>query len=279
MKASTLSRIPPLVLDTISSAGDDSGMSDVLQMGIWFREATPPLPDQIASSLREAILAGRLQPSQQLPAEPSLATQLKVSRATLRSALSILIQEGLLVRRHGIGTFVSAVPPHVLRGALTDLTSMTEVIRSQGYEPGTEGLTIRPDRSSDVAQVFGLSPEVEFMHITRTRLANGVPVIHCEEHVPYSILRQRDFKLPAPGVTDWSLYKALTDAGLVLSVAECNVLPVQADRTIAKRLKVKPGDPLLLLKQLHYVVSGEPVLYCENWHNTKLIEFQVIRRR
>ena len=51
-----------------------------------------------------------------------------------------------------------------------------------------------------------------------------------------------------------------------------------ADKSIAKRLRLRPGQPVLLLKQVHYAASGEPVLYCENWHNTELIEFQVVRR-
>src|SRR5216684_7659703 len=103
-----------------------SQVSDVLQLGVGFRNAGPPLPEAIASLLRDAVLRGSLGPNQRLPAEPELAERLKVSRATLRHAVSILTQEGLLVRRRGIGTFVSSVPSRVLRGVFFDVTTTTE---------------------------------------------------------------------------------------------------------------------------------------------------------
>ena len=254
-------------------------MSDVLQLGVGIRIAGPPLPEAIASLLRDAVLRGSLGPNERLPAEPELAERLKVSRATLRHAVSILTQEGLLVRRRGIGTFVSSVPSRVLRGGLTDLTSTTELIRRQGYTPGTEGLETRTSKIPEGAvDVFHQGAEGSFLHITRTRLADGVPVIHCEEFIPYSVLTDTNFKPPPPNAKDWSLYEALSAAGITPTVAECRVIPVLADKAIAKRLRLRPGHPVLLLKQVHYAASGEPVLYCENWHNTELIEFQVVRR-
>ena len=263
----------------IVGSRSSSPVSDVLQLGVGFRTSGPPLPELIASLLRDAVLGGRLGANQRLPAEPELAEQLKVSRATLRHAVSILIQEGLLVRRRGIGTFVSSVPSRVLRGGLTDLTSTTELIRRQGYTPGTEGLETQTSKApAGAIDIFGQDPESAFFHITRTRLADGVPVIHCEEFVPYSVLTDTNFKPPPPSAQDWSLYEALSAAGITPTVAECRVIPVLADKSIAKRLRLRPGQPVLLLKQVHYAASGEPVLYCENWHNTELIEFQVVRR-
>ncbi len=92
------------------------------------RVSGPPLPDLVADILRAAIADGRLVSGQHLPAEPQLAEQLGVSRATLRQALTLLTKEGLLVRQHGRGTFVSALPRGVLRGNLTELMSTTQMI-------------------------------------------------------------------------------------------------------------------------------------------------------
>lgn len=255
-------------------------LSDILTQPLTAaaREQTQPLPRVVADSIRRAIRRGRLGPNQKLPSEPRLAQQLGVSRATVRDALRILTIEGLLLRQHGVGTFVSAVPTSQLGAGLAELTSTTELIRQQGYRPGTAG---RPTEALThdprVASLFGLPEEAALLRISRTRSANGRPVIHCEEFVPAGVLGDA----PAAHRTrasDWSLYEALRRTGIRIESAICKVVPVVADSDLGARLDVKPGHPLLLLKQLHYTNEGRAVLYCENFHNSELIEFYVARR-
>jgi len=242
------------------------------------RVGGPPLPDLVADILREAIVDGQLVSGQHLPSEPQLAEQLGVSRATLRQALTLLTQEGLLVRQHGRGTFVSALPRGVLRGNLTELMSTTQMIQEQGYQPGmaecrVELTVVEPW----IADLFDLSPDSQFLHISRTRLANGHPAVYSDEYLPESLL--------GPGATslqeraeDWSLYKKLQQAGVDIAFATCKVIPIVADESLASHLHIKVGHPLLLLKQLHYTGVGHPVLYCENYHNCEFIEFQTVRK-
>ena len=237
-----------------------------------------PLPRRVADSIRQAIQRGRLGAHEKLPPEPQLAEQMGVSRATVRDAIRILTLEGLLLRQHGIGTFVSAVPTSQLGAGLAELTSTTQLIRQHGYRPGTAG---RRDEVSvnepRVARLFGLPAETNLVHISRTRLASGKPVIHCEEFVPIRVLGEA-LAAHRTRAADWSLYEVLRRAGIRIVSAICKVAPVAADRDLGARLNVKTGHPLLLLKQLHYTSKGQPVLYCENFHNGDLIEFYVTRR-
>jgi GntR family transcriptional regulator len=254
-------------------------MSDILQVPLLAARASgPSLPALVADSLRQTIEQGKLRPGARLPSEPELASQLRVSRATVRHALSILELEGLLVRQHGLGTFVSHVPAALLKGGLAELKSTTDVIRSQGFEPGTVGMRVaRQKVSQSIGDLFGPSADEEFLHISRTRTANGRPVIHCEDYVPGHLLPAR--LLPQQeSASTWSLYEALAKARAQPALAHCTVTPIVADYAIAERLDLEPGHPLLLLKQLHYTPTGRPVLYCENWHNSTLIEFQIMRR-
>ena len=62
---------------------------------------------QVAADLRTEITKGRLDDGQRLPAEPELASIYGVSRATVRRALGVLIEEGLLSRLTRRGTFVT----------------------------------------------------------------------------------------------------------------------------------------------------------------------------
>jgi DNA-binding GntR family transcriptional regulator len=78
------------------------------------RDQPSALHHQIADFLRDAIREGRLQPGDVLPPEPRLAAENGVARGTLRQAIQQLTREGLLQRRRGHGTFVSA--PYAIDG-------------------------------------------------------------------------------------------------------------------------------------------------------------------
>src|SRR6266436_2433120 len=238
----------------------------------------PSLPDLVADTLRASIADGRLVSGQRLPAEPQLAEQLGVSRATLRQALSLLTQEGLLVRQHGRGTFVSALPRSVLRGNLTELMSTTQMLREQGYQSGIAGCRIEVTTVEHwIADLFDLPWNSRFLQISRTRLANGHPAVYSDEYLPERLLGLDSTSLQE-SAEDWSLYEKLHQAGVEVAFATCKVIPTVADESLASHLRVKIGHPLLLLKQMHYTGVGQPVLYCENYHNCELIEFQTVRK-
>jgi GntR family transcriptional regulator len=253
-------------------------MSDVQQLvEAWARREANTLPEMIAAAIRDQIAAGQLLPGQRLPSEPEFAATYRVSRTTLRDALGILTKEGLILRRHGRGTFVNQAAERALKGGLTELISTSELIRRHGYAPGTTGLRTSVGPSEPrIAEIFGVPAQTPFLHVARTRLASGVPVIHCEEYVPAGIVEP-----PATLAADddWSLYEALQASGVAPSVADCKVRPIVADRHIARRLRLRTGQPLLLLEQVHYAADGRPVLYCDNWHNSAVIEFALTRRR
>jgi GntR family transcriptional regulator len=242
------------------------------------RISGPALPELVANTLREAIGDGRLVAGQRLPSEPQLAEQLGVSRATLRQALALLTQEGLLVRQHGRGTFVSSLPASALRGNLAELTSTTRMILEQGYQPGVAGTRVQVGIVEQrLADLFDMPAGTRFVHISRTRLANGQPAVYSEEYLPEAILGAHAQALQnGPG--DWSLYDMLTQAGVAVSFATCKVVPAVVTEALASCFHIPVGHLLLLLKQLHYTQSGQPVLYCENYHNSDIIEFQLVRK-
>lgn len=242
------------------------------------RTGEPSLPNLVAGTLRNAIAEGQLASGQRLPAEPQLAEQLGVSRATLRQALSLLTQEGLLVRQHGRGTFVSALPRNVLRGNFTELMSTTQMIREQGYQPGVADCRISVSPVEPwIADIFDLTPDSRFFHISRTRLANGQPAVYSEEYLPEYLLGSDAISL-REDTESWSLYEKLQQAGIEIMFATCKVVATVANEALASHLRVKVGYPLLLLKQLHYTGDGRVVLYCENYHNGDFIEFQTVRK-
>ena len=108
-------------------------------------EAIPvraPLVSQTAAAIRARIEAGRWQIGEQLPSEPQLATELGISRGTLRESVRLLISNGLLDRRHGVGTFVARVPlPSIDRG-IDELFGAGEAIAQMGYTPAVGSCSV-----------------------------------------------------------------------------------------------------------------------------------------
>src|SRR5436305_14943238 len=98
-------------------------------MPILERSNPLPLYYQLKEVLRQQIQAGHLAPHTAIPSEPELVARYHVSRATVRQALSELVNEGLLYRQHGKGTFVCE--PRVQQ-TQSELTSLTEEIQRRG---------------------------------------------------------------------------------------------------------------------------------------------------
>jgi GntR family transcriptional regulator len=233
------------------------------------------LPHLIAESIRQAIETGQLKPGEQLPSEPQFATQLKVSRTTLRDAVRMLVSEGVLERRRGVGTFIADNPLVNIQEGLETLLGTTELIRKKGYVPGTATsrweIVPAPESIADALEIpFG----APLIHFSRTRTANTMPVIQCEEYIPTTLLDPE--KLTA-AQKDWSLYQLLEENGSEIVSAICKIAPVVAYHTLATRLNVPLHHPLLLLRQTHYSNSHQPILYCENYHNSSVIEFHIRR--
>src|SRR3990172_190280 len=90
-----------------------------------------PLYVKIGEWLREKITEGELERGQKLPSEDELAAQYGVSRMTVRQGITDLIEDGLLYRRHGVGTFVAF--PHVERDH-SRLTNFFESSNSKGIQ-------------------------------------------------------------------------------------------------------------------------------------------------
>ena len=90
---------------------------------------------QVIDRLKSDIEKGVYQENEKLPSEFELSKTLGVSRATLREALRLLEEENIIVRRHGVGTFVNPKP--VFTSGIEQLSSISSMIEQAGMEPGT----------------------------------------------------------------------------------------------------------------------------------------------
>jgi len=236
------------------------------------------LEERAGARLRALVRAGTLKPGDQLPAEPELARRLGISRPTLRAAVSELVASRLLVRQRGVGTFVSTSPPHLSQG-LEHLMSTGASISMLGREPGTASLRVRRESAdADVAERLQVLVGDSVVHISRTRTADGSPVLHCEEWISTDLLPDVG-ALDEFGADD-SLYDTLASFGLVMRDALTRFIPLNPEPELCRHLDMSPGSPVLLLEQQHFLESVVDCvgLFSRNYYNCDLIDLHVVRR-
>jgi DNA-binding GntR family transcriptional regulator len=256
------------------------GMEESLisDLSMRIRQAAPraALARRVADALRAEIAAGRLKPGARLANEVALAKALDISRPTLREAIRVLGRDGLLRIRHGIGTFV-AEEPRLIWGRLDSMRSMTDLIRSVGGTPGDRDLAVEMVPAPvEVAAALKLAAETPVGLVERIRLIDERPLAVAYEYASLEVIaggfaRLRRFR-------GGSLYNFLRTRGAVtLAHSSLVMAAITADRGKARQLQLKPGTPLLLLRETHMDGAGRPVLYTVNYHNSEIVEFTLAR--
>jgi DNA-binding GntR family transcriptional regulator len=236
------------------------------------------LASRVREEVRDRIRDGRFSDGVQLPPEIELATSLGVSRTTVREALLQLEQEGLLIRRHGHGTFVRSAAR--LRGSLNANISATEVIKGHGMEPGTSHARVEEvTADEEIASILGLAPGAPVLRLERVRTADGRPVIFTVDVIPTGLFRDAGLDpdvLLDPGLSLYRLYAERL--GRSITDGQASIRLTRADALVADRLGIPAGSPILRLEQVDATAEGEPVLFSLESYVADTFEFSVHRR-
>jgi GntR family transcriptional regulator len=234
------------------------------------------LSSSVRDELTRRIAAGDIAPGSRLPAEPTLAAELKVSRATLREALRWLEEEGYLTRTPGAGTFVIDRPR--LRNNLDVNFGVTEAIRAAGMEPGTRDLRVAEiEASADEARRLAIAPGEPLIAVERVRTADARRVVFSEDLLVRALVAHLPDLLDR--VSSGSIYELIErDLGLTIHHGVANFRPMPAARDVAGRLGVRAGTLLVYLRQVDYDEDGRPILSSHEFHLADAFEFSVVRR-
>lgn len=232
----------------------------------------PSLVEQVRQALLRDLATGQLKPGTKLVNETDLAERFAVSRATVREAVTALMDAGYLARRHGSGTFVTAAPrtPHRLESSV----SYTGMIRAAGHEPG-EAIMSKSRRAPTETErgLLDLDAADSVIEVERIRFADQRPVIYSLDRIPESLLGQA-----ADHELDPSLYALLARTGHPVASASAHLIPVVASTRMAKLLAIRRGTPLLRIDQVDYDPRGHPIMLSDEWHVADAFELIVNRR-
>jgi len=208
-----------------------------------------------------------------------------VSRGTLRAALHLLQQQGLVWRRQGIGTFVTEKP--VLENRLDINGGVTELIQSQGLAPGCRDIEVKLIAADDyLAQELDVPVASPLVEIRRTRTAEGKPVVASIDVFPAALLQRtaRPLGLQAlKAVLEQksSIYRVFADE-LHISIDHgiAKLRPIKADARLLRQLHLHlPSESVMLyLEQLDYDRDQRPVLLSYEYYVADFCSFTVFRR-
>jgi GntR family transcriptional regulator len=225
--------------------------------------------------LRQAIARGTFRPGAQLPTEAELCKMLGVSRTVVREALRVLEENGLVTRRHGVGTFVR---DHPILKNLNFNFGITEMIESAGLTSGTSHLAIQSvTADQEQAEQLRLALGTPLVSVERVRTADGRPVVYSLDTLPESVLQHAEFDPQL--LRNQSIYNFLqTSLGQVIEYGIARLLPVTAPDFVAEKLGLPPNALTLYIVQTDYSPNDEPLVYSREYHLPDAFDFIVWRR-
>jgi GntR family transcriptional regulator len=243
------------------------------------RADTRPLYVQAIDALRTLLQEGGYVAGARLPSEPELAQRLGISRPTLREALQSLEEDGTIVRRHGVGTFV-AEPRPVLDAGLEVLESLEQMAKRSGLhlEMGEVVISERL-ATDDEARGLGLQTPEPATSVTRVILAEGKrglqPVAYLCDVLPQRLLRREEL---GPGFHGSVLDTLLERGWPSLSHSRTELISEATDRDLAHALRIPVGAPLMKLEAQLFTTDGQVADYSISYFVPGSFRFHVVRR-
>jgi GntR family transcriptional regulator len=215
-----------------------------------------PIYVQLAEHIANGIHAGDLLPGDRIASEPQLMRRHSISRATAGRALEHLVQQGLVRREQGRGTFVEA-PKLVQRSA--QLGSFSDQVRLHGHTPSQRLLAIGPagDGDDDTGLRARLGDDV--IELRRLRLVDGEPVGVHTTFLVGAIAERTGVAAEAFADEQASLYAVLEAGGVRIAEADEHLRAVEATVEEAELMQVEPGSALMRVVRISYGADGEPI--------------------
>jgi len=234
------------------------------------------ITQQIREQIWERVHRGEFDASGRLPGEDQLALEFNVSRATIHSALDQLVAQGLLIRRHGDGTYVNR---HLIdiTTQLNTVWEFTQLIKASGKEPSIRLLQrerILP--TTNQAEALEISPDTHLIRFSRLFFADEKPVIYSVNMIPETIVRS---SIPDEAFHSSILTILEQYCGQSFGYAIADISAVLLDERLTNILQSPAAIPLLSLNEIFYSSAGLPLVIAENYYNDKIIRLNIVRAR
>lgn len=225
---------------------------------------------EIHNQILSRIEAGEWQPQERLPSERELALAFDVSRMTLRQAVQTLVDEGILERKVGSGTYVAE--QKVSERAL-GVTSFTELMAATGRAAHTITVSYKTTSpSASEIEHLKLDNMDKVLVMERLRLGDDEPILLERTTLPIKFIHS----FSRTALTE-SLYTTLASAGIYPGHAEQTITATLANERLSELLEIKRGDPILSVRQVSYDQHDTPFEYVRSYYVGERFEFTLTR--
>ncbi|WP_413303561.1 GntR family transcriptional regulator [Bacillus sp. 1P10SD] len=207
------------------------------------KESPLPLYYQLKELIKKEIEKGNLKPEEMIPSERDLGEKFEISRPTVRQAINELVNEGVLSRKKGLGTFVAK--PKISQEFLENLTSFQNEMKSKGLPYSTKVIELKEvSTTPELESVFGTDYST-FIFMKRLRYIKDNPVVVVSTYIPKAL---------APGLinedlTNVSLYETLqTKYNLKIQRAKRVMEAMVASEEDSKWLELEKVSAVMFIK-------------------------------
>ncbi|WP_226581797.1 GntR family transcriptional regulator [Halobacillus litoralis] len=216
-----------------------------------------PLYRRIAHKIKEEIEEGHWKAGEAIPTEHHLSERYSASRVTIRQAVKMLVDEGLLEKVQGSGTYVKE---QKIEHNIFELISFTEEMRSLDKEPVNKVLDFQLlEPSAHVKRVLKLEDGEKVFYVRRQRLVDGIPYVLEDTFLPVSLFPNLSY-----GIMTGSKYDYIEkEIGMKIKDSFQEVIPVLPPPDISEALAVEETMPVLKIQSYSVFTDGTVFEYSE----------------
>ncbi|WP_226655216.1 GntR family transcriptional regulator [Pseudalkalibacillus hwajinpoensis] len=228
---------------------------------------------QVKDVLIDRIQSGTWKPNTIIPTEQALIKEFGVSRTTIRQAITILVQNGLLEKKQGHGTIVK---PHQLVGNLGQLKGFAEEVMEKGQIPSSR--LIRAEFKTNLYlenEMLQVAEGAPVLLVERIRFADETPVAlerTCWPEPIGKLLIQHD-------LNEAKYYEILENYQVYLNKAQERIAAINATIDEADSLAIRPGEALLEMTRLSFGLNDHPIEYTKTKYRSDQYHYNIELKR
>jgi len=232
-----------------------------------------PIFEKIAEDIRKKVNEGYYVTAQKLPSEYDLADEYDISRLTVRKAINLLINQNVLIKLSGKGTYV--IKPHEQKKGSSELIGFSEAARFYGDSPSTkvisvEQITTVPEK---IAEVLETTEMEEIIHVVRLRSLNEKPMT-----IENLYIYRRYLNDISKEALEESIFDQI-EKNIEIAYSHQEVEAVLATEETSELLEIKKNAPLLKSVALTYSPTAKPILFDETLYRGDEYSIKTILHR
>ena len=240
----------------------------------------PTLVDSLFAIIHDRIASGHYPKGGQLPTELELINEFNTSRTTVRAAIDRLVSKNMVIRKHGVGTFV-ANTEHIIN-PIDEFIDFQELIRNNGLEPCYHNHETKLiDITDQIAQHLDVQNDRKVLKISKFWTANQRPIVFCDNYFPLWIF--------SPGQADKIISGEVSTEPVInffhdcinhditnyVAALECNIMSNCAFGPFKRHFA--PDTPLLIIRQTGTDKQGSRIHHSIEYHPDNIMKFAVNR--